>query len=123
ATPILSDSVAYQVQFMAASLAGITATSPTYAFKLDASPPTVAITSPLVVSGTAFMVNWSGTDAGSGLSVFDVQSRDMLDGLWTDWLTGTVSTTLTYKGVDSRTYQFRVRASDLLGHWSDFSNL
>jgi hypothetical protein len=107
---------------MAVSVAGISATSPIYPFKLDASPPTVAITSPLVVASSAFMVNWSGADSGSGLSVFDVQSRDLSDSLWTDWLTGTASTSLTYNGVDGRTYQFRVRASDFVGHWSDFSN-
>ena len=53
---------------------------------------------------------------------FDVQVKDGLYGAWTNWLTGTVTTTHTYTGTHGHTYFFRTRARDLAGNLSAYGD-
>ncbi|MBN1887449.1 MAG: PD40 domain-containing protein [Thermoflexales bacterium] len=64
-------------------------------------------------SGTAFSVRWSGNDSGgSHLHAYDVQYRDGITGVWTDWLLGTTKTSAVFSGQEGHTYFFRSRARD-----------
>jgi hypothetical protein len=121
ASPALTDGVAYQVQFLIAAVSGVTATSAIYPFKIDSTPPTTTITSP-VVAAAVFGVSWTGHDTLSGLGDFDVQSRDVSSSIWQDWLSDTGTTSANFSGLNGHTYQFRVRARDQAGIASAYSD-
>ena len=60
-----------------------------------------------------FAVSWDGYDTGAaGLKGFDVQVRDGLGGVWSDWLLKTALKTAEFTGLGGHTYYFRVRAWD-----------
>ena len=60
-----------------------------------------------------FAVAWDGYDNGAaGLKGFDVQVRDGLGGIWSDWLLKTPLKTAEFTGLGGHTYYFRVRAWD-----------
>ena len=83
---------------------------------VDTTPPSSAVNDlPAEVTSTTFAVSWSGTDSGSGVKHYDVQSKDG-DGSWADWLTATTLTTSDFTGVDGHTYYFRCRAQDNSGN-------
>lgn len=64
-------------------------------------------------SASEFLVTWGGWDpGGAGLRSYDVQYREGVDGVWTDWLLDTTQTGGTFSGVDGQTYYFRCRARD-----------
>jgi len=89
---------------------------------LDTTPPSAAV-DPLTPYQTslAFTVSWAGSDAGAGLSSFDVQVRDG-DGPWTDWLTSTTVLSSTFAGSDGHTFYFRARARDMLGNVGTYAS-
>jgi stage II sporulation SpoD-like protein/WD40 repeat protein len=120
-TVVFSDGINMHAQFQIADMQGLTGTSALYTFKIDSTPPVVAITSPVTAS-LSFVVNWSGFDATSGLASFDAQSRDLATGVWRDWQTATSSTSASFFGADGHTYQFRVRARDQAGNLSAYSD-
>jgi uncharacterized repeat protein (TIGR01451 family) len=93
-----------------------------YNVPIDGTPPVVhmsALTN--YVTQPTFSVGWMGLD-NSCVRSFDVQVKDDLYGLWTDWLTGTMTTTHTFTGTHGHTYFFRTRARDLAGNQSTYSN-
>lgn len=60
-----------------------------------------------------FAVSWDGYDNGAaGIKGFDVQVRDGLGGVWSDWLLKTPLKTTEFTGLGGHTYYFRVRAWD-----------
>ncbi len=59
-----------------------------------------------------FTVSWSGSDAVSEWRNNDVQVRDGLGGVWTNWQMGTTATSAVYTGVGGHIYYFRTRARD-----------
>ena len=65
-------------------------------------------------------MTWTGSDGGSGIADYDVQSRDGEAGAWTDWLVGTSDTTAVLDAEDGHTYFFRSRARDIAGNQEDY---
>ena len=79
----------------------------------DTEPPVVTVESLPTYSPRHFMVQWSGSDVGeAGIDYYDVQVR-IDGGAWTDWVTGTMTTTAEYaQGENGRLYEFRARGVD-----------
>ncbi len=63
----------------------------------------------------ASLVQWSGTDTGSGIHDFTIYVSDNA-GPFAAWLTNTVATQATYSGVPGHTYGFYSIARDLAGN-------
>lgn len=79
---------------------------------MTALPATTLDTTPLVVA-------WSGSDATSGVSTYDVEYRIQPSGAWTSWLTGTTQTSATFAPGSwsfNSVYAFRARARDAAGN-------
>ncbi len=92
-------------------------------FGIDPTPPTSAVTpwSPFaVVSSTSFVVNWSGSDARSGIKTYDLQVRDGASGAWLFWLVNSSSTAAIFDGEDGHAYYFRSRATDTVGNMEEW---
>jgi hypothetical protein len=87
---------------------------------LDLTPPASTVDPlPSEVDSVGFNVSWSAADARSGVRDYDVQFK-VGDGPWQEWYVGTVLTTSTFAGAYNRTYQFRVRATDVAGNSGAF---
>jgi len=71
---------------------------------------------PEIVYSTTFTVTWEGWDSESGVWAYDVQVRDGESGEWEDWLLMEPATSGQFTGEDGRTYYFRCRAVDGVGH-------
>ncbi|MFQ5612000.1 MAG: hypothetical protein ACE5H9_07680 [Anaerolineae bacterium] len=109
--------------------AGNTATI-SYTYAQDSASPTDLTISVAAnnSSGTSFEVSWSATDPApsAGLRDYEVQYR-VDQGSWKTWFASTTAKTATFgpaspEVVDlGKTYQFRVRARDNVGHQSAFS--
>lgn len=74
---------------------------------------------PAYTGSTSFPVSWTGYDATSGVASYDIQYQDN-GGNWTDWLSGTTSTSSTFYGATGHTYAFRSRARDRAGNVEDW---
>jgi hypothetical protein len=88
---------------------------------VDITPPASQVSELPPYSLDTFSVLWNGTDATSGVDVYDVQvcQEDCWgqEAYWTDWLTGTtVLSTTFFEGQDGVTYAFRCRAQDNAGN-------
>jgi len=112
----------YTITYQSLDVAGNQEPLHNLAVNVDTTPPTAAV-SPLNAYGatTIFTVTWSGTDATSGLTSFDVQYRAGAGGAWTDWLTNTTAISASFTGQDGQTYAFRARARDNAGNGSAYS--
>ncbi|MEO8356949.1 MAG: S8 family serine peptidase [Chloroflexota bacterium] len=83
---------------------------------LDRVTPSSAVNALQQYTGsTSFTVNWTGTDATSGIASHDIQYQDN-GGAWTNWLSATTSTSSTFNGALGHTYTFRSRARDRAGN-------
>ncbi len=72
---------------------------------------------------TNFLVSWKGSDQshGSGLSGFDLQSKDGHNGAWVTWGSPhSPATSRRYYGNYGHRYFFRIRAHDNAGNLSDW---
>jgi hypothetical protein len=96
----------------------------------DTQAPTAAATCLPQSAKLFFDVNWSGSDALSGIATYDVQYRLGSSGAWTDWpgLSGTTQISATF-GPDTpvtvernQTYYFRARANDNAGNVGIFAS-
>lgn len=68
---------------------------------------------PAWTSQITFTVSWGGYDVGAaGISVFDIQYRDGVNGSWNNWLTQTPQASQVFTGTPGHTYYFRSRARD-----------
>jgi hypothetical protein len=121
-----SNGVLYEFRVRAVDNAGnVQEWSPTpqAATTVDALPPEATV-SPLPTFTLEHLipVNWSGTDAGSGIDHFDVEYQTD-GGQWKPFKTDTTETSgLVTDGRPGVTYGFRARAVDNVGNeqpWSD----
>jgi hypothetical protein len=99
---------------------GQVATVVTGTVNVDMTKPTSSMAALLAFSNATIALSWSGSDALSGISTYDVQVRAGSGGIWTDVLTNTASTSATYNGANGTTYYFRVRARDAAGNLEDW---
>jgi murein DD-endopeptidase MepM/ murein hydrolase activator NlpD len=106
--------------------AGNTAFAGIYGTALDRTPPetTLQLASP-VISSTAALLTWSGSDNLSGLDHFDVQMRQISGTTWTNWEDLWFQVPLSlgqnwFVGEPNGQYQFRVRGVDRLGNTEDY---
>ena len=76
---------------------------------------------PVTTTQTTFRVDLSGNDVDC-IRSFDVQVRDGWEGQWTDWLTATTQYWHWFTGEDGHTYFFRLRARDLAGNQSAYTD-
>jgi len=88
---------------------------------LNTSGPSSAV-NPLALyqASPNFTVTWSGTAGGSGPAGFDVQYRDGALGLWTGWVTDTLSTSAVFTSTEGHTYYFQSRLRDLASNLEIF---
>ncbi len=66
---------------------------------------------PQAMSKNKFIVNWNGTDEGSGIYYYDIDySTDGIN--WKRWISKTVTTSAEFEGKQGQTYYFRSKAVD-----------
>lgn len=120
----LSDGNSWYVHVRTVDRAGNAAAGAAHygAIYIDTLPPYSDATSPGTVHVASFTVSWSGGDyGGSGIANYDAQWREGVAGsVWQAWQTQTTATSAVFTGIPGRTYCFRVRARDLLGHVEDW---
>jgi hypothetical protein len=93
---------------------------------LDTIAPTANSSSPAQVMNLSFTVNWTASDAGSGVVAYDVQYRVGTGGAWTDWQIYTIATSAVFGPIypvviaRGETYFFRVRAYDGAGNLGNY---
>ena len=88
---------------------------------LDTAPPDSAVDGLPPILAHSFRVSWSGADSTSGVSCYDVQYRDEIDGTWTDWYSCTTSTMAVFQdATGGHTYYYRSRAHDRAGNWESY---
>ncbi|MBY0512804.1 MAG: carboxypeptidase regulatory-like domain-containing protein [Gemmataceae bacterium] len=89
--------------------------TPTVLNTIDVAPPTSSVSALAATqSSTTFTVNWSGTDAGSGVAFYDVYVSDNA-GPFTPFRTATTATSAAFTGVAGHTYAFYSVATDNVG--------
>ena len=92
-------------------------------FVNDTAPPVGGISLlPGSVDGEAVRVSWKARDYASGVSRYSVQWRRP-GGTWTPWLTNTTQTVAWFTGTAGRTYQFRMRATDMKGNVQSWTSV
>jgi hypothetical protein len=89
---------------------------------LDTAAPSASTGCVATTSQRSFPVSWVGSDATSGIAVYDVQYRVGPGGTWVTWFDDTTTTSATF-GPSSpvtveynQTYYFRARALDNAGN-------
>ena len=87
---------------------------------VDLTQPSSSMTSLPSNSPADISLSWSGFDALSGVSTYDVQVRVGLGGTWVNFLSNTTDTSANYAGVNAAEYFFRIRASDVAGNMEDW---
>lgn len=90
--------------------------TPTFTNTLDTTPPVSRVQSLTATTGGAsFTVDWSGSDAASGVAQYTVFVSD--DGAaFVPWRTGVATTSASYDGVAGHSYGFYVVAKDGAGN-------
>jgi hypothetical protein len=96
------------------------ATVVTGTVNVDLTKPTSSMTALPAISPANIPLAWTGSDALSGISTYDVQVRAGLGGAWTDVLSNTTNTSTNYTGANGITYYFRTRANDAAGNVEDW---
>jgi murein DD-endopeptidase MepM/ murein hydrolase activator NlpD len=106
--------------------AGNSAFAGAYGTALDRTPPetTLQLANP-VISSTAALLAWSGSDNLSGLDHYDVQMRQITGTTWSNWADLWAQVPASqgqnwFVGDLNRQYQFRVRGVDRLGNAEDY---
>jgi len=90
-------------------------------FVNDTAPPVGGISLlPSSTDGEAVRVTWKARDYASGVSHYTVQWRRPGE-VWHAWLTNTRQTVAWFTGTAGRTYQFRMRATDMKGNVQDWT--
>lgn len=84
--------------------------------RIDARPPTVAMSRVAASEQGLFTVRWEGDDhGGSGVASYDVQYA-VDGGPWRDWVMATRDLERIFQGERPRFYAFRARARDAAGN-------
>ena len=90
--------------------------TPTWLNTIDKDAPTSHISAlPATVSTPSFNVQWSGTDAGSGVQDYTIYVSDN-GGAFTAFQANVTSTSAAFAGVVGHTYGFYSIARDLVGN-------
>jgi Tol biopolymer transport system component len=80
---------------------------------LDNVTPASTIQALPATSPGDFIVSWSGSDSGgSELKNFDIQMRDGVGGLWTNWILASTASSAAFPGIGGHVYYFRIRGRD-----------
>ncbi len=83
---------------------------------IDNTPPVSAVAQlPPTEKSTSFLVSWSGTDVGSGITSFDIYDEDNTNA-WALWLAGTTNTSAIFTGQVGHTYGFYSVGQDNVGN-------
>ncbi|MFN4227545.1 MAG: 6-bladed beta-propeller [Candidatus Ratteibacteria bacterium] len=110
----------HTLSLIVSDLAGNT-NSDSVIFYIDRTPPSSSVSNlNEYTKTTSFTVSWNGQDIGSGIACYDIQYRDGVNGIWTDWLIETTKTSEIFNGQDGHTYYFRSRAKDKGGNWENY---
>jgi murein DD-endopeptidase MepM/ murein hydrolase activator NlpD len=102
--------------------AGNSAFSGVFGTALDRTPPETSLQlADPVISSTAALLAWSGSDSLSGLDHFDVQMRQISGTTWSNWADLWKQVPASqgqgwFVGEPNGQYQFRVRGVDRLGN-------
>ena len=91
----------------------------TGSIKIDQTAPSSQASADSYSRSTSFTVYWSGTDAASGITSYDVQFKEGVNGAWQDWIAGAgpaQTSGLFTGGKAGKTYYFRTRARDRAGN-------
>jgi hypothetical protein len=90
--------------------------TPTWCNSFDVTEPVSHVTAlPVTESNPSFQVQWSGTDAGSGISTYSIFVSDN-GGTFTAFQTNTTATSGTFAGQVGHSYGFYSIATDLVGN-------
>jgi CSLREA domain-containing protein len=90
--------------------------TPTWCNSFDVTPPVSHVTVlPATESTPSFLVQWSGTDVGSGISHFNIFVSDN-GSPFTAFQTDTTATSATFTGQVGHAYGFYSIATDLVGN-------
>lgn len=89
---------------------------------IDTLPPTVTM-QPLspFTNNSAVQLNWSASDATSGVRAYDLQVRPV-NQAWADLLLNTTQTSFVHNGANAQQLEFRVRAFDNANHASSWDD-
>jgi len=111
------------LEYQARDAAGNASVVQSVELRRDTTPPGASVAALTPYQPTlAFIVDWTGSDALSGVDSFDIQVSDN-GGAWIDWLTATTALSGTFTGLDGHTFDFRARARDVLGNLGQYSLL
>ena len=93
--------------------------TPQWLNTMDSSKPASAV-SPLAPtqSSASFLIQWSGTDTGSGISAFTIVVSDN-GGSFNPFISNATDTSATFNGQQGHTYGFYSIAADLVGNVED----
>lgn len=95
----------------------------TASYILDRVAPAPTMTLPPTVPANAqFWVSWSAIDNLSGVSSYDIEYRNGIDGSWNSWFTQTSTTSALFHAQPGQDHYFRVRVRDVAGNESRFSD-
>ena len=90
--------------------------TPTWCNTFDFAPPVSHVQAlPTLETSSAFTVAWSGTDAGSGISAYNIYASDN-GGAFTLWQSQVTSSSAQYTGQTGHTYDFFSQAIDNVGN-------
>jgi len=91
--------------------------APVISTTVDSLPPqSQTNTSAPAVRPANTIVEWQGTDTGSGVESYDVFYRPGTQGDWTLWQDDTQNTSAVFNGSTGTIYYFRTQAVDKAGH-------
>ncbi len=105
----------YTLEYAAVDAAGNQEATRTLPFSIDASPPTSLISGATVEPSGLIRLAITSSDGGSGVGAVEISVRDQATGSWYVWIT-TAGPTLPFFGTPGHTYDFRARATDLVGN-------
>ncbi len=88
----------------------------TWCNTLDIAPPATHVAAlPATVTGNTVTVQWTGTDAGSGIADYSIYVSDN-GGSYSPWLTATKATQGDFTGTTGHQYSFYSVGRDLVGN-------
>lgn len=91
-----------------------------FSYKVDGTSPTATLTAPATASDFKFEVAWSGADALTGISGYEVHAKRPGEATWTPWIDGAKTTKAIFSGDWGQTYQLRARSLDGVGNPSEW---
>jgi hypothetical protein len=87
----------------------------------DSAPPDARV-SKITPKNNGVTVTWGGTDDISGIASYDVQVRQLPNGIWRAWQTKTAGASGWFGPTEGKQFAFRARARDAAGNeqpWRD----